>query len=132
MRSASTVPASDHPRAGGEHVYVTADAKRTDDGSSPRRRGTPDKSAAGGDDCESGSSPRRRGTRSEYSRHELVHARIIPAQAGNTRRATREEGLDPDGSSPRRRGTPGISPVGLERGVRIIPAQAGNTLIITY
>ena len=50
----------DHPRAGGEHVYVN-EAAPADYGSSPRRRGTHDMGMIG-----------------------IGLHRIIPAQAGNT------------------------------------------------
>ena len=75
----------------------------------------------------------------------ILYVRFIPAQAGNTSRATptrppatvhpRAGGEHArnsqfstvmDGSSPRRRGTPKVAPRGFDR-ARFIPAQAGNT-----
>ena len=51
--------------------------------------------------------------------------RFIPARAGNTYDAQRDE-LYSDGSSPRVRGTLSLV-IGVERSARFIPARAGNT-----
>ena len=110
-----------HPRAGGEHDELY-DYAENEDGSSPRRRGTP-----------------------VIARPCLAAARFIPAQAGNTmsieippnkfkvhpraggeHRQARQPANYNIGSSPRRRGT--LAP--CEQLVcwrRFIPAQAGNT-----
>ena len=110
-----------HPRAGGEHRDVAHPHNRVY-GSSPRRRGTPQRMEAVG-----------------------LQLRFIPAQAGNTSDSTpastttavhpRAGGehiveASPEqrrfGSSPRRRGTPRAPPARRPAG-RFIPAQAGNT-----
>ena len=110
-----------HPRAGGEHTEAMG-VEATDDGSSPRGRGTPS-------DCEEG----------------LVGTRFIPARAGNTRarpRAGSRDSVHPRaggehgkhfapgvverGSSPRGRGTL-RDPVRGRVVRRFIPARAGNT-----
>ena len=121
--SGNCVP-TDHPRACGEHAATCT---------------TPWSSA--------GSSPRLRGTRPEPW-HIQPAGRIIPAPAGNTRRAGPGRMTRPDhpracgehvawvsgagsrnGSSPRLRGTPEL--VALAFGPRrIIPAPAGNTVAL--
>ena len=114
-----------HPRAGGEHRQPTVDGLAVA-GSSPRRRGTPDR-------CDNGP----------------FQSRFIPAQAGNTCRptvTTRSSSVHPraggehvviqrvcaegSGSSPRRRGTRSAARRASDCR-RFIPAQAGNTLLAT-
>ncbi len=120
-RTAASV-SSDHPRAGGEHIALTA-GPWTMRGSSPRRRGAQH--------------------RNRLSNH---RPRIIPAQAGSTPRWRGRSSALPDhpraggehrwstvcwssvrGSSPRRRGAQGIN-LRLSASRGIIPAQAGSTL----
>ena len=111
----------DHPRGCGEHVTVLPRSAPSM-GSSPRMRGTPG-----------------------YEEPEQGCGRIIPADAGNTRRLRNPKGLRWDhprgcgehtfsasncagvrGSSPRMRGTPVYD--GVHFVVHgIIPADAGNT-----
>ena len=93
-----------HPRACGEHDEVQdLHALRT--GSSPRVRGTHSHRTSPAGDC-----------------------RFIPARAGNTLRAGRDD-INGFGSSPRVRGTPH-----QERAQRsphrFIPARAGNTVVV--
>ena len=111
----------DHPRARGEHAFLTID-DRAICGSSPRTRGTLECCAIA-----------------------IRHTRIIPAHAGNTRLGDKIISHTPDhprargehsarcsartrhiGSSPRTRGTRASAPF-PPRPPRIIPAHAGNT-----
>ena len=71
----------DHPRACGEHAFACRHVPLL-----------------------SGSSPRMRGTHATLRLHR-IHARIIPAHAGNTRPSPIARTNKP-GSSPRMRGTP--------------------------
>ena len=120
----STTP-EDHPRGCGEHVPMTLIVEGFN-GSSPRMRGA---QYAGGED--------------------LNTARIIPADAGSTRRTGLSverfedhprgcgEHVDPGislcsqtGSSPRMRGAP--APVSRSEGdCGIIPADAGSTCLFS-
>ena len=116
----------DHPRVCGEHI------KQLVAGFS-----------------EQGSSPRMRGTHRQLPVHVTIRG-IIPAYAGNTRRAVRsalprgdhprvcgehnptvQSATGSTGSSPRMRGTP----AGRARPVNapgIIPAYAGNTVLVFW
>ena len=116
---------TDHPRACGEHQLADVPSVNN-----------------------AGSSPRVRGTLREHDPNE-VQERIIPARAGNTANASRDDGFHPDhpracgehfigspfcsihaGSSPRVRGTRLTAGMECLR-YRIIPARAGNTFWIT-
>ena len=109
-----------HPRSRGEHAYDVIDAQ-----------------LAGG------SSPLARGTLDQARRH-VIHARLIPARAGNTRlfsrpltgksahpRSRGEHGMITfglwfvAGSSPLARGTRKMS-ISSRLRIRLIPARAGN------
>ena len=111
----------DHPRACGEHPWIT-----------------------GVSDVSRGSSPRMRGTRVKVTQHGRGVG-IIPAHAGNTPAQAASAGPAEDhpracgehdyaagsdgkglGSSPRMRGTLG-PPQRVRRRQGIIPAHAGNT-----
>ena len=112
----------DHPRACGEHPWIT-----------------------GVSDVSRGSSPRMRGTRVKVTQHGRGVG-IIPAHAGNTPAQAASAGPAEDhpracgehdyaagsdgkglGSSPRMRGTLG-PPQRVRRRQGIIPAHAGNTM----
>src|SRR5690606_37506668 len=98
-------------------------------------------------DLLTGSSPRARGTRTKPA-GDPADGRLIPACAGNTKRACTQsisttahprvrgehafpdlERLPDDGSSPRARGTP-VTAWSAGSGRRLIPACAGNTTCI--
>ena len=117
----SSMPATGHPRVGGEHG-LSRGAQQPGGGSSPRGRGTPGGAV---------------GVEADH--------RVIPAWAGNTRQSSRGRrcrsghprvggehyvligySSSLDGSSPRGRGTL-TWPAPVRQGGRVIPAWAGNT-----
>ncbi len=111
-----------HPRARGEHVFTTSNAKDAD-GSSPRTRGT--RRAPSNRPAERPVHPRARGEHCRPLPHAGVVDRFIPAHAGNT--TGTDATPDPSiGSSPRTRGTRTAEHPG-ESCDWFIPAHAGNT-----
>ena len=134
-----------HPRVCGE-LAVAFDSMGCTCGSSPRVRGTRERTAADGD-SRVGSSPRVRGTRPLINHVQLL-ARFIPACAGNSpvwgkvrhgggRFIPACAGNSPRrgcgerrgrGSSPRVRGTR-LADAGAGEHDRFIPACAGNSIV---
>ena len=110
-----------HPRAGGEHPSRLS-ASGTPSTSSPRGRGTPERTAFERVPCRF--IPARAGNTSALVGHGSTSA--VHPRAGGEHRESDQYGRKRDGSSPRGRGTP-ARPGSPPAHSRFIPARAGNT-----